>query len=190
MRALPARMAGDAARGRALYDELVAGLPPPPPVKLASELNVQTLPDGALDFTHLAWFERTHRQNVVWEALIPECDVQRFLDGEAARCESDKYTKCGDTGKYCLYKCPCAGERRAPVSFGPRNEHVRGSAQTHTTALRRPYKTQSGLIKPSYKTQWIMLLLFTWNPPYRKKTGAVTSVHVDSDVARKPVFAT
>ena len=102
-------MAGDAARGKELYDAAVAALPPPPPVRRVAKLKLQKPPAGTVDFTSLEWVERLHLGKPVLEALIPAEDVQRFLDGEAARCECDKYTKCGDTGSYCLYRCPCAG---------------------------------------------------------------------------------
>ena len=128
LRALPGRMAGDAARGKELYDAAVAALPPPPPVRRVAKLKLQKPPAGTVDFTSLEWVEDLHLGKPVLEALIPAEDVQRFLDGEAARCECDKYTKCGDIGSYCLYRCPCAGGG-APRKAGPRNVRDRGHAQ-------------------------------------------------------------
>jgi hypothetical protein len=121
-------MAGDAARGKELYDAAVAALPPPPPVRRVAQLELQKPPAGTVDLTSLEWVERIHLGKPVLEALIPAEDVQRFLDGEAARCECDKYTKCGNTGSYCLYRCPCAGEG-APRKAGPRKVRDRGHAQ-------------------------------------------------------------
>jgi hypothetical protein len=123
-------MPGDAARGQVLYDALVDALPPPPPVKLAPELLVQALPEGALDFTHIAWSERIFRGGEVLEALIPNSDVPRFLDGEAARCEGDRFTKSGERkGKSCSFLCPCAGKPYESI-YGPRNVLARGRALT------------------------------------------------------------
>ena len=66
----------------------------------------------------------------VLEALIPNSDVPRFLDGEAARCEGDRFTKRGErVGKSCSFLCPCAGKPYESI-YGPRNVLARGRALT------------------------------------------------------------
>jgi len=143
--AMPPSRAGDVDRGRLLFEAAIASMSEPPPVQIARTLELHvSLPEGDFDFTHLVWVERIswvgqeRRRELVLEALIPRAALERFLRGEALRCNCDHFRTSGAnkaTG-YCLYKCACSG-RRAAIC-GPRMPNKRGRGLTKSKKVNCP----------------------------------------------------
>jgi hypothetical protein len=131
----------DAVRGKQLYEQLVAELEEmgdSDALEFVSQLCKQTPPSGEFDSTDLQWFKHVFRGREVWDALIPLVDLARLLAGEAARCNTDKFTKASmkESG-YCLYACACAGQAR-PKAAGPRAHNARGHAELPTKKVGCP----------------------------------------------------
>ena len=131
----------DAVRGKQLYEQLVAELEEmgdSDALEFVSQLCKQTPPSGEFDSTDLQWFKHVLRGREVWDALIPLVDLARLLAGEAARCNTDKFTKASmkESG-YCLYACACAGQAR-PKAAGPRAHNARGHAELPTKKVGCP----------------------------------------------------
>ena len=119
----------DAARGRAVYEARLAHLALVPAPELSATLELQTPPeDGPFDFTTCTWRKHTYRTKEVLDALMPNEAVPLFLSCEAARTETDKFTKHGEQpGVYVMMKCACAG-REKPKDVGPRRAPDSGAA--------------------------------------------------------------
>ena len=150
-------MPPDLARGQQLYDEAVASLEPTPELELTDTLELQTPPqDGPFDLTCLRWHRHTLRNVEVHDALIPADEVERFANGEAARCDCDAFTTSGvQPGAYAMFACPCAGAAKT-AWHGPRAQHARGPTAAGSKKVGCPvrfsvnYRVQPGLALVRY----------------------------------------